>query len=163
MLLGSQHHILRPDGDHSALRHRFPRIQDQVPDDLSDLPGVHLRRPEILGQGEFTPHPGTAHGQADGFLDHSGQAGRLPDRRASVGKGDELLGQAAGRQGGLLRLLQTVRQLLAGRDERLGQFEVEEDHREQIVEIMGNASRQNPRGLQLVQNETILLGPLAAR
>ena len=42
----------------------------------------------------------------------------------------------------------------------LGQFEVEEDHRQQVVEIMGNASHQNARGLQLVQNETILFGPL---
>src|SRR5512137_2280355 len=40
----------------------------------------------------------------------------------------------------LLRLLQATRQLLAGRDERFGQTQVEEDHREQIVKIMGNAA-----------------------
>ena len=55
MFLGSQNHILRPDGDHSSLRLRFSRIQHQVPDDLSDLAGIHLRQPEIFGQGEITP------------------------------------------------------------------------------------------------------------
>ena len=55
MLVGSQNHILRPDGDRSSLRHRFPRIQRQVSEDLPGLSGIHLRRPEIFGQGEITP------------------------------------------------------------------------------------------------------------
>jgi hypothetical protein len=47
--------LLRPDGNHSSLRHRFPRVQDQVPDDLPDLRAVHLRQPEIVGQEEIAP------------------------------------------------------------------------------------------------------------
>ena len=55
LFLGAQNHILRPDEDHSSLRHRLARIQDHVADDLSDLSRVHLRQTEILGQGEVTP------------------------------------------------------------------------------------------------------------
>jgi hypothetical protein len=34
---------------------------------------------------------------------------------------------------------------------------------QQVIEVMGNASRQNPRGFQLVENEPILFGPLMLR
>ena len=82
--MGCQDHILRPDGNHASLRHRLPRIQDHVPDDLSDLPRVHLGQPEIVRQGEFTPHPGAAQGRPDEFLDQAGQGGWLPNRRTSL-------------------------------------------------------------------------------
>ena len=43
----------------------------------------------------------------------------------------------------------------------LGQFKIQQDNGEQIIEIMGEAGGQNPRGLQFVQNEPVCFGPLA--
>src|SRR5512136_2402134 len=63
--------------DNSPFRHCLVRVDDEIVDDLTDLSGVDLYRPEVVGNVETACCPGAAEGKCDGFLDDFGNFGRF--------------------------------------------------------------------------------------
>ena len=152
--------VLRPDGDSPACGHRLACVQDEVPDDLAELRRIPVHQPEIRRQCEVALDRRPPQDERGGVPDHASQGEHPPDRQPALGEGEELLRQATGLQHGLGGGGEVRRGVVRGLPEQL---EVHKDGHQQVVEVVGDPGRQDPRGFQLGPEQPRLLQVLAVR
>ncbi len=132
--------IVAGDAEGAAVGHGLVGVDDEVADDLADLAGIDFRGPEFFAEGEFAPALRAAEGEADGVLDEFGDGGGLLNRRAAAGEGEELLGEIARAEGGVLGVVQAAAHLVVRREDEGGEGDVADDGGEEVVEIVRNAA-----------------------
>ena len=136
--------VFRFDGDLADSGDGVPGVDAQIGQDLVDLGGVHLDRPQVRAR-----QPGEIDVLADQppqHLEHAlhglVQVEHLGGDGLLAGKGQQLPGQVGGALGGLPDFLEVGMKRLGRVHLVQGQFRIAEDHAQHVVEIMGHAARQ---------------------
>ncbi len=134
------------------MRHRVPRVDDEVHDDLLDLAAIHARVLEIGRQGHahidvLPDEPGqhlaeAAHDVVEAL--HGGLENLLP------AEGQELAGEPGRPLRRFLHFLEPGPEPVLGRHLAEGQLRLRRDHREEIVEVMGHAASKATDGVHLL-------------
>ncbi len=102
--------------DDAPLGHGLVRVDDEVVDDLADLPLVGFDVPEVVRNVQMAGGLKSAQGEPRIGLHQLGAVHRLHDRGASLGEGQELLGQVLGPERGGFDAVQVIVEPLAGGD-----------------------------------------------
>ena len=136
--------IARLDGDLADAGDGVAGVDAQVGQDLVDLGGVHLDRPQVR-----SGQPGQIDVLADEppqHLEHARhglvQVEHLRGDGLLAGKGQQLPGEVGGALGGLADFLEIVMERLGRVHLVQGQLRMAEDHAQHVVEIMGHAAGQ---------------------
>ena len=162
---GVARRVRNGEREHPAIGHRIAGVDRQVHQGVLHLPGIGVNMPHIRVPVGFDP---------DGFAECTAQHGRHPIHQT---RDIDILGiqrLAPGkRQKPLRQFGAAARGALEGFDEMfdLGiathlfaeQFDVAQDDREDIVEVVGDATRQLTHDLHLLRLTQLLLGLLAIR
>ena len=144
--------VSRFDEDLADAGDRIPRIDAQVGQDLVDLGGIHLDRPQVRPRlpveldilaDEPPQHiEQPRHGFAK--VQHLGHDGLL------AGKGQQLPGEVGGALGGFADLHQVVMERPGRIHLRERQLRMPDDHPQHVVEVVGHAASQPPHRFHLV-------------
>lgn len=93
---GSNGFVGKVDVDFAFSIHGLGGIEDEVGNDLADLPWVYLGGPEIFGEEELGSSAGTAKGKGGGIAHELSEVERSFDRGATLGESEELAREAFG-------------------------------------------------------------------
>ena len=151
--------VLGVECQRATAGHRVARVHREIDQNLLDLPGVGEDRPQAGAQGghELDVLPD---GPAQQLLDvarHAAEVHHLGMDDLAAAEGEELAGERGGAVGRLPDALDVGAKLLppltAGRSARKGdlfgdQRRVDEDHAEEVVEVVGDAPRELSQALQ---------------
>ena len=156
--------LVRGDRQAAPLRHGIARIHREVEQRILELAAVdHGDQPavrqsgvdrHILAQDPAQQRNEVAH-QLVEVHGHGPQ-------RLQPGKGQQPLRQLAAAQHGLLRMIEKLDSRLAGRQGLAQKLEIPMGHRQQIVEVMGNAAGQLADGLDLERLAQLRLEAVAS-
>ena len=136
----------------AAIRHRIARVGRQIGDGGLELSLIDEDRPRLFGQPGFHPHCllQRARRQPDRVPHEVVDVGVSGLQRLSAPESQQLLGQLrAVRQ----RLQAGARQLGGGRivlQQSTEQFQVQDRHAEQVIEVVRDAAGQTPDRLQFL-------------
>ena len=154
------------DPQRAAAGHGLDGIDHKVLHDPADLALVGVGRPEI-GRHVVEGLDLRAVEREGGHLAHNGlELHRRADGFTALGEGQQLLGEVARAQGGLLRRAEAGAGGAVGGNVKLGEGQVAHDGRKDVVEIVGDAARQHahrlqPRRAHQLLLQALLLGDIA--
>src|SRR5574341_2260503 len=151
--------VLDREHDLPAVRHGMDRVENKVMEDLAHLARVDVDIPDVRGRNEFRGDIGAGESKAGRFPGDVHDRSRLFDRRPSLGKREERMGEVRRPPGRLFSLRQPLLRLAPAFELSLCQADVARDGREEIVEVMGKPSRKQADRLQLLDLEELLLRP----
>src|SRR5215510_13154188 len=83
-----EHDILCPHLYCAAARHGLYGIQDNVVDDLVNLPRIDVHRPEVCGNLDIAPHIGPSQDKASTLLEKFDKRDGVPHRCPTFSKGE---------------------------------------------------------------------------
>lgn len=139
------------NGEPPTLRHRVPRIDDQVDDDLLQLTligphedGGDLRKGR---QGNGLPQQRAKHGEQFGH--HPIHVKRRRLQHLPTAERQELPRQQRGTLRGLLDVLHALPNRVVGWKRIEEEGATADNHREQVVELVGDTTREVPDRLHL--------------
>ena len=135
--------------DHAPRAHRLDRVDDEVLDDLPDLPLVGVGGPQVHGEVEIHPHVGAMDREFGGLANDVGQVDRGKERLAALGEGQELLGEVPGPLGTPLRLPEPFSRRRHRRLVEHGEVQVPHHDRQQVVEVVRYPAREEAHRLEL--------------
>ena len=124
-------------------------MTDEIVDDLADLSLVHIDGLKILGNGELGGQSGPMHGELGPVLEKRRKLDGFLDGRAAAGKGQKFAGQFACAHRSFLGFLQCAAHGLGGTITQVRQGDVAENHRQDVVEIMGDAAGEQADRFEL--------------
>jgi hypothetical protein len=141
------------------------RVDRQIEDGRLELPGVDLQRPESRAQLhlELDLLAQDAPEKAFELRQRQGQIHGLRPERVATREGQQLAGQALAILDRLAAAAHELHELVHGQREGLAkvhlhQAEIAQHHREQVVEVMGDAAREPADGIELLSVAQGLLG-----
>ncbi len=148
--------VLGAHGDRAASRHRLAGVEQEIVDDLADLAPIAAHRPQVVGEQRLARDVRPTQAELDALANDLVDRQRCRDRLTASGEREQLPRQ-------IVRLLEHGHRLAEalGRcrpvlDLAAGQLEAAEDAGEQVVEIVGDAARQQPQALQLLRLAQLL-------
>src|SRR5215470_20376569 len=80
----------------AAARHGLQGIQDDVVDDLVNLPRIDVHRPEVCGKLDIAPHIGPSQDKASTLFEKFDKRDSVPHWCPTFRKGEQLLGKRSG-------------------------------------------------------------------
>ena len=141
----------------------FRGVDHQVHEHLLDLAAVGFDGRQIVFQVEMQRDllgDGRLDEAAD-FGDEGREIQRLHHEPALAGIGQHLPGQVGGLFAGFDDAIQQLGGGVVGRKQFLGEAGVADHADQQVIEVMGDAARQQPEALQLLSLPEALLGACA--
>ena len=147
------------------LGHRVPRVQHQIHHDLLDHPWIDTHRRDLGGGLDFE-HRVFAQEAVEEPVhagNNVGEVGRFDRDDLPPAEGQQLSGQAGGAAGRALDLKDTAPRLSAQVRIRGEERGIPQDGRQQIIEVMSNASRQLTHGLHFLRLAQPFLERVAGR
>ncbi len=139
--------------------HGLLGVAEQIFHEAAELRGIPLRFTQVRAFGETIGDILHASVLGEDIAHQRPDGEPPPHGRAAAGEGEEILHQPLGLARGLGRGLQLRARFRRGGSAR-GQREIAGQDREQVVEIMREAARQQAERLQPVQPRRFLLGRL---
>ena len=146
-----QRHVLGLNRQDAAVGHRITGVDGEVQNGVFDLTGVGQRQFQIVGQIGFDRYV-IPQRPFQKRLDRSHQIIERHSfrfKRLLAGKRQQLRGQLCAKVRGFQRLSQQVL-LREITQVHLEQFQIADDHCQQVVEIMGKATGKLPDGLHFL-------------
>ena len=161
--LGVQSDIGHFQGQAAAVGHRVPGIEAQIHQDLVDLPQIGLNAPRLGGDvdDQVDARIDGPPQQGHGFFQSGGQVRRFQSQRGLAREAEELACQLRGPQGRFFREPEELTVGIVSAQRRLHQGNIAQDHRQQVVEVVGHSAGQLTNGFHLLRlPELRFQGPL---
>ena len=150
-------HISAVHLEGSPIAHRVGGVDDQVVEHLAHLSLVRFHGPQVAGEREFALDIGSPQGKAGRFFHQILQRDRLLEGCSTLRKRQQLIGQVSRPLRRLLGFLQPLVNLALAVRVHLGQRDVPEDHRQEVVEVVGDPPRQDPDRFQFIGPRHLLV------
>ena len=148
-----QLHVPGLDRHDPAGGHRVSGVDDEIHHDLFELAAIGQHPRQIRRQRERDVNV-----VADQTAEHAGDVGdqlvhveRHGVQYLLAAEGEQLLGQPRGAAGGLHDLSEIGAVLVAERPVRVDHLAEADDHRQEVVEVVGDTGRQLADGVHLVR------------
>src|SRR5574341_739044 len=142
--------ILTADPDRAAVRHRMLGVYDDILNDPTHLTLINVDKPEAVRDAVRTSYRAAVKHEFSRIPDDFPDRGGLFNGLSSFGKGEKLPGEVFGPDRRFFRFTQQLAAPL--RDVRIHQDKVDiaHDSRQNIIEIVRDAARQNADRFQFL-------------
>lgn len=130
--------------------HRLLGVGGHIGNDLGELAGISLHRPEVRREEQIASQARAGHRAVDRIAEELRQIRRLFDGRAALGKSEQLAGEFLGALGGLARRGETLADDRGDFASAERERNVPEDRGQDVIEVVCDTTGDEAQGFELL-------------